>query len=147
MAGSGWSVCYQYRMLRRRTFALLLAVALLAFPATSLAQSAGDNQYQDPLAGQGGGGHSSNPGSHGSGSNSSPSGSPSTPSTAPTAATPSGSTGTGSAGDPPATAAQASSRGQLPRTGFDVILTIELGLAMLLAGLVSHRLLVLRDRR
>jgi hypothetical protein len=28
-----------------------------------------------------------------------------------------------------------------------VIITFELGLAMLLVGLVSHRLLVLRDRR
>jgi hypothetical protein len=45
-------VCYQYRVPLTRTAAALAAASLLAFPAASLAQSAGDNQYQDPLAGQ-----------------------------------------------------------------------------------------------
>jgi hypothetical protein len=130
---------------------MVLAIALLAFPATSLAQSAGDNQYQDPLAGQGGnsgssGHHSGSSGSGSGGSGSTGSTRSSVPASAPATATPTSSAGTGTSADPTASGAQAAN-GQLPRTGFDVILTVELGLAMLLAGLVSHRLLVLRDRR
>jgi hypothetical protein len=134
-------VCYLSRMLRSRYFALVLALAALAFPATSLAQSAGDDQYQDPLAGQPSGGDTSsgNSGSGNSGSGS-PSTSPSTPSTAP-------STSGGSEGTSPQASAAASSSGELPRTGFDVVLTIELGLALLLTGIVTQRTLVLRDRR
>jgi hypothetical protein len=65
-----------------------------------------------------------------------------TPTTTPASTTP-GTAGTTSS--PTASGAQAP--GELPRTGFDVLLTFELGLAMLLLGLVSHRLIVLRDRR
>jgi hypothetical protein len=139
-------------MLWRRSFALFLALLALAAPSASFAQSAGQDQYQDPLAGGNGssrgsvgstGGGSTGSGSTGSGSTGS-SGS-SAPSTAP-ASTATGTTnGTGTTSSPTASGAQAN--GQLPRTGFDVILTFELGLAMLLVGLVSHRLLVLRDRR
>lgn len=122
-----------YRMLRGRTFALVLAVAALALPATALAQSAGDDQYQDPLAGQNGGGNGSN-GNSGSNSGSTPS-------------TPAPATGTtpASTSTPQGATASSKSRGQLPRTGFDVILTIELGLAMLLTGLVTHRMLMVRE--
>jgi hypothetical protein len=139
------TVCYQYRMLWRRIFALSLALIVLAAPGSSFAQNAGQDQYQDPLAGGNGGSTgggstgsgTTGGGSTGSGTTSTPGTSPtSTPSTAPTAA--------GTTADP-ATGAQAP--GELPRTGFDVILTFELGVAMLLLGLVSHRLLVLRDRR
>ena len=130
-------------MLRGRVLALIAATALLALPATSFAQSAGDNQYQDPLApgGNGGtGGHIKDPtGGGGSGSGG---GSPSAPSTIPTASA-AGGTGTPASGE----AASGTPRGQLPRTGFDVIVSFELGLAMLLAGLVSHRMLALRERR
>jgi hypothetical protein len=123
-------------MLRSRTFALLLAIAMLALPATSLAQSAGDDQYQDPLAGQTGG-NGGKSGSNGStGSTGSTGSAPSTP--APAAATDPATSGT-----PQASAAQS---GTLPRTGFDVVLTIELGLAMLLTGIVAQRMIVLRDR-
>src|SRR5947209_14130432 len=38
-------------MIRRRT-AVVATSVMLAFPATAAAQSAGDNQYVDPLAGQ-----------------------------------------------------------------------------------------------
>jgi hypothetical protein len=140
VAGSGERFCYQYRMLRSRSLALLVATAALAFPAASLAQSAGDDQYQDPLAGQQGGGNGGNSGD--SGGNSGDTGSaPTTPST-PSAPTTGGSEGTA----PQATAA-ASPSGELPRTGFDVLVTVELGLALLLTGLVSQRTLVLRERR
>jgi hypothetical protein len=122
-------------MVRSRSFALLVAVAALALPASSLAQSAGDDQYSDPLAGQ--------PSSGGSDNSSGSSGStPSTPSTP----TPAASTSPASTTTPSASAAQ-SSDGQLPRTGFDVVLTIELGLAMLITGVVAQRMIVLRERR
>jgi hypothetical protein len=121
-----------YRMLRSRTFALVLTIAMVALPASSLAQSAGDDQYQDPLAGQNGGGKGTGGNSGGSEGST-----PSTP--APSSAT-----------TPAASSSQQTTtvaRGELPRTGFDVILTIELGLAMLLTGLVAHRMIALRDRR
>jgi hypothetical protein len=134
-------------MLWRRTFALLLAVAVLALPASSFAQSAGDDQYQDPLAGQGGGsGGGGSTGGGGGGHGTTGSGS-SAPTTAPAASTPSGSGATASGTQPAAATGAGTANGQLPRTGFDVIITIELGLAMLLSGLVAQRLLVLRDRR
>jgi hypothetical protein len=133
-------------MLWRRSFVLLLALAMLAFPASSFA-GAGDDQYQDPLAG----GNSGSGGSSGSGGNSGSSGSSgSTPSTgsgsAPATASPSTTDPSTGTNVPTATAAQTSS-GELPRTGFDVILTFELGVAMLLSGLVAQRMLVLRERR
>lgn len=127
-------------MLRSRYFALLAVVAALVFPAASLAQSAGDDQYQDPLAGQPGGGNSA-----GSGGSSGSSGSGSAPATPSTPAASPAASGGGEGTTPQATAA-AKPGGELPRTGFDVVLTIELGLAMLLTGIVAQRMLVLRDR-
>jgi hypothetical protein len=139
-----------YPMLRRRTFALVLAIALLVLPATSLAQSAGDDQYNDPLAGQTGGGHSGTShsggghsgGSKGSTGTSGTSGTGSAATPTPAAATPS--TSSAASANPQASAA---ARKQLPRTGFDVILTVEMGLALLLTGVTAQRTLVLRDRR
>jgi hypothetical protein len=134
-----------YPMLRSRTFALVLAIAMLVLPATSLAQSAGDDQYNDPLSGQNshsGGGHSGGGHSGGSKGSTGTSGSGTAATPAPAASTPSATGATGS--DPQASAA---SRKQLPRTGFDVILTVEIGLALLLAGVTWQRTLVLRDRR
>ena len=132
-------------MLRSRYFALVLALAALAFPAASLAQSAGDDQYQDPLAGQPSGGNSGNSGSTGNSGSSGSSGSTGT-GTAPAPTTPSTTSG-GSEGTAPQAGAAASPSGELPRTGFDVVLTIEIGLALLLTGIVTQRTLVLRDRR
>src|SRR3954466_9390658 len=56
-------VCYQCRMLWRRAFALFLALLALAAPASSFAQNAGQDQYQDPLAGDNGGGSTGGGGS------------------------------------------------------------------------------------
>ena len=130
--------------------ALLAALALLALPGTALAQNAGDDQYSDPLAGQGGGSSGSVTDGGGSGSSGSSGGggggSTVTPTT-PTSAGTSGTSGAGTTTGTPQTTAAGGSQGELPRTGFDVIVTIELGLAMLLAGLVSHRMIVLRERR
>jgi hypothetical protein len=129
-------------MLRSRTFALLAAISMLALPGTALAQSAGDDQYQDPLAGQhggSGGGSGSAPSSHTPATPSAPS-APSTPA----AAAP---TSTGTQASAPQASAAQTTPGQLPRTGFDVVLTVELGLALLLTGIVSQRMLALRERR
>jgi hypothetical protein len=135
-------------MRRSTATAVLLAIALLAFPAVSFAQSAGDNQYSDPLQG-GNGGNSSNGNATstggGGGGGSTPSGSSggggNAPVTAPnTLAQAPTTTSTAQEGSP-------TPKGELPRTGFDVILTIELGLAMLLCGVVLQRMVVLRDRR
>jgi hypothetical protein len=142
VGGSGNRFCYPYRMLRSRYFALLVAIAALAFPAASLAQSAGDDQYQDPLAGQPSSGNSGGSGNTGSTGNSGSSGSNTAPAT--TAPTP---TSGGAEGTAPQASAAASPSGELPRTGFDVVLTIEIGLALLLTGVVAQRSLVLRDRR
>jgi hypothetical protein len=133
-------------MLRTRTAALVAALAMLALPATSLAQSAGDDQYSDPLANNGGNtsGHITNTSGGGGGGSNSGGGSTSsgTPTTVPTA-----SSGTGTVTPTTGEAASGTPKGQLPRTGFDVIVSFELGLAMLLAGLVAHRTLTLRERR
>jgi hypothetical protein len=139
-------------MLWRRSFALLLALLALAAPTPSFAQNAGQDQYQDPLAGGNGGstgggstgGGSTGGGTTGSGTTSGGSSGTGTPTTTPASTAPTA-TASGTTGSPTGSGAQAN--GELPRTGFDVILTFELGLAMLLLGLVSHRLIVLRDRR
>jgi hypothetical protein len=132
-------------MLWRRSFALFLALLALAAPASSFAQSAGQDQYQDPLAGGNGGSSGSTGGGGSTGSGGSTGTAPSgTPSTTPASTAPT--TGTaGTTSSPTASGAQAP--GELPRTGFDVILTVELGLALLLLGIVSQRTLVLRERR
>jgi hypothetical protein len=136
-------------MPRSRILAAVLTAGMLAAPATSLAQSAGDDQYSDPLANGGNtSGHISNTsggggGSSGSGGGSTSSGAPSTGSNVPTAS----SAGTGTATPTTGEAASGTPKGQLPRTGFDVIVSFELGLMMLLAGLVGHRVLALRERR
>src|SRR3954452_23800 len=85
-------------MRRTPTLAVLLALALLALPATSFAGGAGDDQYQEPLAGQdaggagrggggGGGGGASGGGGGSSAGNSGTSGSAGTSTPAPTAST------------------------------------------------------------
>ena len=139
-------------MLRRRTLAFIVSLGMLALPATSFAQSAGDDQYHDPLANSGGStnGHTTDTGGGGGSGNSSGSGSggggntPAAPSTSSGSNVPtSGSTGGGTS---QATAAQSNGK-QLPRTGFDVVVTFELGFAMLLVGLVAQRMIVLRERR
>lgn len=109
--------------------ALLVAVAL---PAAAIAQSAGEDQYTDPL--QGGGSGSSGGGSGGSGGGGSGGGgggggdapaqsaqSETTP--APTQATP----------------AQADDSGELPRTGFPVAVLLGAGLILLAGGLALRR--------
>lgn len=111
---------------------MLVAVAL---PAAAIAQSAGEDQYTDPLQG-GGSGSSGGGGSSGSGSGG-------------------GSGGGGGGGNAPAqsagsqpdttptqqaTPAQADdSDGGLPRTGFPVAVLVGAGLIMLSGGLALRR--------
>ncbi len=107
-----------------RVLALLAALLVLAgAPAVAAAQSAGDDQYVDPFAGQdaGGGG-----GSSGGGSGSSPS------SSAPSSNAPSSSATAPAASPAPATTAPVST--QLPYTGAGTALRALLGGVLLLAG-------------
>ena len=103
-----------------RRLAALAAVCALAVPSSAFAQSAGDNQYQDPL----GGSQGSSGASQGSGS-----GSSSTTGSSSSGSSSSGQT-TGSAGS---ASASASGR-QLPRTGAEPFTIALLGGGLLLAG-------------
>src|SRR4051812_1356855 len=103
-------------MMPPRRIAALVAALSLSLPAGALAQGAGDNQYQDPFAGE----------DSGSGSGSGPGGGGGAE----------GSSGNGSlSSSPPAgeqLASQSStSSGELPRTGADPGLVALLG-----AGLI-----------
>jgi LPXTG-motif cell wall-anchored protein len=112
-------------MVPRKSLAAAMAIAALALPAAALAQSAGDQQYQDPLAGQGGGGSSS------PSTPSQPSGSSgSSGSQAPAAPAPSTSSGSTA----PAPAATGSRSVPLARTGFDAWILIAVGLALIAAA-------------
>src|SRR2546423_15388451 len=113
-------------------FAAALALAL---PASAIAQSAGDNQYQDPLATPHHGSSGSKRSSGGSGSASQ---SPSQGSSSGSAAGTSGSSGTGSQQSSSGTSAAAGS-GRLPRTGGHPGLGVLLGLALLTGGIGLRR--------
>ncbi len=108
-------------MLRAWILILLVATAVVALPATALAQSAGDDQYQDPLGASGGGGGSSNSGAKGAANGG----------------------GSGSAGDSASSAQadpSASGQGnQLPRTGLPAGVLALSGATMLGAGLLLRR--------
>jgi hypothetical protein len=124
------------RSMRPRTLVTALAVAVLAVPAPAFAQSAGDSQYTDPLAGENGGG-SSGGGSSGGGGGSQPQASPS--------AAGGGGTGTGAAqgsGAAGSSAAGTQSGGggiELADTGFPAGLLAALGMALLVAGALIRR--------
>jgi LPXTG-motif cell wall-anchored protein len=113
-----------------RLLAVLASLAMLAFPAAGFAQSAGDDQYGDPLGPQQEGG-STAPGGGGSSGTAPPpsnsSGAPA-PAPAPTAAAPStGTVGSTTAGAPTAP-------GTLPNTGASPMLIAFFGVAMVLMG-------------
>jgi LPXTG-motif cell wall-anchored protein len=96
---------------------MLVAVALVAaLPATGLAQDAGSNQYEDPLAGEPGTNNNNSGGGGGGGGDSTRS------------------SGTqGAQQDPGTTTAGTPARDQLPATGSDSWLLALAG-AMLLGG-------------
>src|SRR5919109_3655883 len=106
-----------------RRLASLIALALvLALPGVALAQSAGDEQYYDPLAG-------SNPAPHRSPSQSTQQ----QPSSAPAAA-PAQPAQTGQQQTTASQTTGQSSGGQLPRTGFPALLLAVMGAGFLLSG-------------
>jgi hypothetical protein len=121
-------------MARSRLVALLAALTLAA-PASALAQSAGDEQYQDPFGGddqqQSSGDQGSSSGSAGTTAQATP-----TPTAAPSL-TPSGTTAVESA-----PAAQ-----QLPRTGGDPITPAVAGFWLLLGGVALRARIRLNERR
>ena len=104
-------------MIPRKLTAILASLFLLAAPATGLAQSAGDEQYVDPI-------EEPAPPSDGE----TPSGSGTAPS-APSA--PAAPAEPGTAG----TTATPTAAGEIPRTGMDAVLIALAGSALLLAGL------------
>jgi hypothetical protein len=118
-------------MLRTPLLATVTAVAVLALPAAAVAQSAGNDQYQDPLAT----GHHKTQHSSQQGGSSGTSGNTST--TAPQTTTTTD----------PTTHPSVTSGKQLPRTGFDVILPVEVGLLLVLSGVTLQRVLVVQARR
>jgi hypothetical protein len=123
-------------MVPRRIAALAAVLALIA-PAAAFAQSAGDEQYQDPF---GGDEQSQDDGSQ----------SPDTPTSSDDAG--SGTTTTTqtpapTGAEPAATAAQASPAAeQLPRTGGDVVLPAVAGFWLLLGGVALRAQVRLHDR-
>jgi hypothetical protein len=111
----------------RRRLAALIAVLALAAPASSAAQSAGDDQYEDPFAGENGGSAPSRqqPAPAAAAPESEP---------APQAAAPAA-----QAAPQPAVSAAAPARTQLPYTGRDAAPALIAG-TLLLAGGVALRL-------
>jgi hypothetical protein len=120
----------------RARIACLLTTAFLALPASAFAQSAGDEQYQDPFGGDDQQQSSGDQGSSSGSDSSSGSAGTTTAQAAPTAA-------------PVAAAAQASTPAapQLPRTGGDPIMPAVAGFWLLLGGVALRARLRLDDRR
>jgi hypothetical protein len=118
------------RMAPRRTLAALVTALALAVPATAAAQSAGDNQYQDPFGGNSGASATPTPSAPGT---------PSAPAPAAPAPAP-------AASSTPQAAASAQSRSTLPYTGSPVAagLLAALGATLLASGLILR--LRLRER-
>ncbi|HEY7630388.1 MAG TPA: hypothetical protein VH817_06805 [Thermoleophilaceae bacterium] len=115
-------------MARRSLIATACAILALSVPAAALADSAGDNQYQDPF--------SNVPSQKKQNSSTGTTTQPSTPAPAPSGSTsPSSSAGTST--DPIAHAADG---GTLPRTGFPLLPVAAIGAALVGAGLVLRRL-------
>ena len=116
-------------VLRALFVTLALAALVVALPAAAVAQDAGSNQYQDPLAGEpgtGSGGGGSGGGGGGGGGNGN----------APSAGTQNAQSAPGSG----TTTAQTPSRDQLPATGSDSWLLALAGVMLLAGGLGLRRL-------
>ena len=113
---------------------MMVCALVLAMPAGALAQSAGDEQYQDPFAGQKPSSSQPKQAPSGGGGNSqvSPQ-AQSSPSSAP--ASTSAAVTTPSQGQ----SAQAAQGETLPRTGFPAFLPLAYGLVLLLSGVALRR--------
>jgi len=108
--------------MRRRLIAAAAILALLAAPASALAQSAGDEQYADPFA------DVQEPGQDNGTANGSP-----TPDAAPTAEAPAAPASATSAGS------DSDADGTLPRTGFPAALSALVGALLLATGVFVRR--------
>jgi hypothetical protein len=116
----------------RRRLAAVVAAALLAAPATALGQSAGDDQYEDPFAGE----------DQGQTQEPAPTATPAPAEPAPAAPAPAA-----PAAQPtpvPAAPEPGAQPAELPRTGLDAAPVLAIG-AVLLAGGVALRVRV-RER-
>jgi LPXTG-motif cell wall-anchored protein len=112
--------------MKRACTALVLAIALLATPASALAQSAGDDQYVDPFQGGDGGGQQEDPAPQ-----------PEEPAAPPAPEPAPG--GNGAAEPAPTADAAQEASPTLPRTGAPVVLFAAAGYALLLAGIAIRR--------
>jgi LPXTG-motif cell wall-anchored protein len=119
----------------RRRIAALVAAGLLAAPATALGQSAGDEQYEDPFAGENQPEQPSPDTPVDDGGGAQPAPAPAEPAPAPAPATAGQEPAATESG--PATASQE----QLPNTGADAEAVLLVG-TILLAGGVALRLRV-----
>ena len=113
-------------MRRSRNIAAAVLALALALPSAALAQSAGDDQYQDPFSGQDGGGSNqqqgSGSGSQGQQQDAAPTTQGQTQDAAPTAAQ-----------------AEPAQTGTLPRTGPQTPLALAYGWTLLIAGTALRR--------
>jgi hypothetical protein len=121
------------RLMHRGRHIAVLLVALLvavALPAAAIAQSAGEDQYTDPLQGGGssGGGGNSGGGSSGGGGGGN----------APTTQAQSDTTPAASTNAEPAQAEDDDS-GNLPNTGFPIAILLGSGMILLSTGLALRR--------
>jgi hypothetical protein len=129
-------VWYQYPVASIRTILVTAVVAAFALPSVALAQSAGDNQYVDPLAGQ-----HSQPTHHAAqpqqGSSPSQSAAPSAPAPSTAAPATSGAAPTTSSGS--AAGAPQSTSVPLAHTGFDAWIPAVAGIALIGAAVMLRR--------
>jgi LPXTG-motif cell wall-anchored protein len=106
--------------------ALLIAVPVVALPATALGQSAGDDQYVDPFQDNGNNGNGNDSGSGSQGNNDTSAGQQSNQTTT-------GDTAGATAQDP------ASQNGTLPRTGEDLGGIALMGVVLVGGGFALRR--------
>jgi len=122
-------------MISRRTAVVVTSLAL-AFPATAAAQSAGDNQYVDPLAGQHPQTQHQPTTQH---ATPAPAAAPSNSSSPATSAAPAGSSSAAGSAAASSAAAPQSTSVPLAHTGFDAWIPAVAGIALLGCAVLLRR--------